>query len=67
MLETRRHGGIVNTTVEIATGTGIMMSLNPSFLVGDGKVELTKHWAKYLLNRMGFVKRKATIKAKVDV
>ena len=67
MLETRRHGGIVNTTVEIATGTGIMMSLNPSFLAGDGKVELTKHWAKYLLNRMGFVKRKATIKAKVDI
>ena len=46
------------TAVTIATGTGIVMSQNPSLLVGDGKVELTKDWAKYLLNRMGFVKRK---------
>ena len=67
LLETRRHGGIVNTAVTIATGTGIVMSQNPSLLAGDGKVELTKDWAKYLLNRMGFVKRKATTKAKVDV
>ena len=28
---------------------------------------MTKAWAKYLLNRMGFVKRKATTKAKVNV
>ena len=35
--------------------------------MGDGKVELTKDLAKYLLSRMGFVKRKATTKAKVDV
>ena len=43
------------------------MSQNPSLLVGDGKVELTKDWAKYLLSQMGFNKRKATTKAKVDV
>ena len=67
LLDTRRCGGIVNTTVTIATGTGIMMSQNPSMLVGDAKVELTKDWDKYLLSRMGFVKRKATTKAKVDV
>ena len=67
LLETRRCGGIVNTAVTIATGTGIVISQNPSILVGDGKIELTKDWAKYLLSRMGFVKRKATTKAKVDV
>ena len=67
LLETRHRGGIINTAVAIATGTGIVMSQNPSLLVGDGKVELTKDWAKYLLSRMGFVKRKATTKAKVDV
>ena len=67
LLETRRHGGIVNTAVAIATRTEIVMSQNPSLLVGDGKVELTKDWAKYLLSRMGFVERKATTKAKVDV
>ena len=56
LLETRHRGGIVNTAVAIATGTGIVMSQNPSLLVGDGKVELIKDWAKYLLSRMGFVK-----------
>ena len=42
LLDTRHRGGIVNTAVTIATGTGIVMSQNPSMLVGDGKVELTK-------------------------
>jgi len=28
---------------------------------------LTKDWAKYLLQRMGFIKRKATTKAKTNV
>ena len=42
LLDTRHCGGIVNTAVTIATGTGIVMSQNPSMLVGDGKVELTK-------------------------
>ena len=41
-----------------------MMSQNPILLVADGKVELTKDWAKYIL---GFVKRKAATKAKVDI
>ena len=44
-----------------------MMSQNRSPLVGDGKVELTKDWAKYLLSQKGFVKRKANTKAKLDV
>ena len=30
-------------------------------------INLTKDWAKYLLNRMGYVKRRATSKAKVTV
>ena len=67
LLETRRRGGTINISVVIATGTGIVMSQNPTLLVGDGKIELTKDWAKYLLHHMGFVKRKATTKAKVDV
>ena len=65
LLETRRRGGIINTVVVIATGTGIVMSQNPTLFVGDGKIDLTKDWAKYLLNRMGFVKRKATTKPKL--
>ena len=35
--------------------------------MGDGKVKLTKDWAKYLLSQIGFVKQKATTTAKVDV
>ena len=32
-----------------------------------GGINLTKDWAKYLMKRMGFVKRKACSKAKIDV
>ena len=28
---------------------------------------MTKHWAKYLLQRMGFVKRRASTAAKISV
>ena len=43
------------------------MSQNPILLAGEGNIELTKNWAKYVLHQMGFVKRKATTKANVDV
>ena len=38
LLETRCRGGIVNTAVAIATGTGIVMSQNPSLFAGDGRL-----------------------------
>ena len=57
-------GAVVNTKVVIATGKGILMSKDANLL---SSITLTKAWAKYLLNRMGFVKRKATTKAKVNV
>ena len=47
LLETRRWGGPVNTMVEIAAGTGIVMSHDPSLLIGDNSIMLTKDWAKY--------------------
>ena len=67
LLETRRWGEPVNTMVAIAAGTGIVISHDPSLLIGDKSIMLTKGWVKYLLNRMGFVKRKCTTKVKVDV
>jgi len=67
ILETRRVGGDINTAVVIAGGTGIVMSQNPSLLKGMKDGKLTKDWAKYVLQRMGFVKRKATTKAKINV
>ena len=57
-------GAVVNTDVVIATGNRILMSKDANLL---SSVTLTKAWAKYLLHRMNFVKRKATTKAKVNV
>lgn len=49
----------------IVGGTRILTSKNPTLLKGDGKIELTKD-CKYLLQQVGFVKRKATTKAKLN-
>ena len=44
------------------------MNNDANFLIANnGHIDLTKHWAKYLLSRMGFVKRMANTKAKVTV
>ena len=48
----------------VASAKGILMYKDSSLL---SRINLTKGWAKYLLHRMGFVKRKATSKAKVTV
>ena len=60
----RSTGAVVNTAVVIASAEGILMYKDPGLL---SRINLTKGWAKYLLHRMGFVKRKATSKAKVTV
>jgi len=60
----RSTGAVINTPVVIARAEGILMYKDPGLL---SRVNLTKGWAKYLLHRMGFVKRKATSKAKVTV
>ena len=57
-------GAVVNTEVVIATEKEILISKDVNLL---STITLTKAWAKYLLNRMGFVKHKATTKAKVNV
>lgn len=48
LLETRHLIGSVNTAVAIAAGTDIVMSHDPSLLIGDNCITLTKDWAKYL-------------------
>ena len=60
----RSAGAVVNTSVVITSAKGILMHKDANLLLG---IDLTKGWAKYLLNRMGYVKRKATSKAKVTV
>ena len=56
----RKEGSVIILHVVIAVGKGILMSHGKS-------EELTKHWARYVLQRMGMVKQKANTKAKVTV
>ena len=64
----RDSGGVINTTIAIAAATGIVRKKDSNLLAANGgHIALTKHWAQYLLERMGFVKRKSTTKVKVSV
>ena len=55
---------VVNVVVGIACAEGILLQEAPDLL---SRVNLNKGWAQYALQRMGFVKRKATSKVKVTV
>ena len=62
------NGGVVNTAIVIATGEGIIKDHNSNLLCENGgHIQLTKDWAKYLLQRMNFIKRHSTSTAKVSV
>ena len=64
---TRSTGGTITTTVVLAAGEAIVRTHNEKLLHDEGgPIKLTRHWAKSLLDRMCFVKRKATTSAKVD-
>ena len=61
----REAGGVVNTSIVLAAAT---QKKDPFSLQSNGgTIELKKSWAKYLLKKMNFVKRKATTKSKVTV
>ena len=64
----REAGGVVNTSIVIAAGTGIVQHREPMSLeCNGGHIALKKSWAKYFLRKMNFVKRKATTKSKLVV
>ena len=64
----REAGGVVNTAIVIAAGTGMLLHRDPGSLeCNGGHIVLKKGWAKYFLGKMNFVKRKATTKSKVTV
>ena len=57
----RESGGAVNTAIALGAARGIILKLNRTLLVENGgHVDLTKAWAKGLLTRMGYVKRRGT-------
>ena len=58
----RKAGSVVNTSLVVAAAEGLLLCRNRSLLVQfGGSIKLNKPWAKSLLIKMGFVKRKATM------
>ena len=64
----RESGAIVNTAIVIACAMGVVKSHDSNLLqCNGGHIVVTKQWAKYLMERMGLVKRRASTKAKVSL
>ena len=64
----RSHGAVVNTAIAVRCSEGIIKNKDSNLLVSNGgHIVLTKYWGKNLLSRMGFVKRRASTKAKVSI
>ena len=64
----RESGAVVNAAITMACAEGIVRSADSNMLaVNGGHILITKDWAKSLLQRMGFVKRRASTKAKVTI
>ena len=64
----RESGAVVNTAITMACAEGIVRSADSNLLaVNGGHILITKDWAKNILHPIGFVKRRASTKAKVTV
>ena len=63
----RKRGLPINTSVVVAAGLGVVTAHDANLLEENGgAIKLTDEWAKNVLKRMGYVKRRACSKAKVD-
>ena len=68
LMKLREVGDIVTSAIARASARCIIRMINPKLLASNGgHIVLTKKWSKYLLKRMGFVKRKANSKARANV
>ena len=57
----RESGGILNTNIVQCIGKGVVLEKNKSLLLEyGGSIELTREWARSVLDRMNFKKLKAT-------
>ena len=65
----RDAGGVITSGIAIAAGKAILHKYNPSLIDEDDglTIHLTTNWAKLLLYRMGFVKRKGCSTKKLMV
>ena len=58
---------VINTIITIACAQGVVKNLDSKLLADNGgHINLTKFWAKNLMQRMGLVKRRASTKAKMS-
>ena len=64
----REKGAVISTDIVISCAQGIIKNEDCRLLsCNGGPIKLTKSWGKNLLNRMGFVKRRASTSAKVSL
>ena len=64
----REAGGPVTTTIVMSTGKAIVNQHDPQMLAENGGLlQLTTTWAKSLLHRVSYVKRKGCLAKKLQV
>ena len=64
----REVGGPVTTTIVLSAGRAVVIHYDPQLLsINGGPLVLTATWAKSLLYRMCYVKRKGCIEKKIQV
>ena len=64
----REGGGVVTTAVTMACATALLWKIDRCALSENGgSITITANWAKSLLHRMGFVKRKGSSTMKLTV
>ena len=65
--DARAAGTPIDTAVVMASGEATVRKTDKNLLKDNGgPIDITKTWAKSLLSRLGFVKRKANSTAKVE-
>ena len=68
ILSIREKGGTIDTSIVVSAANGIVKSLERSRLAEyGGPVQLTRSWARSVLRRMNFTKRKGTTKSKISM
>ena len=61
-------GGVITTAITRATATAILRRANRNLLSENGgPIDITVNWAKSLLYRMGFVKRRGSTAMKMTI
>ena len=64
----REGGGVITTAITMAAATAIMRRADRNLLSENGgPIDITVNWAKSLLYRMGFVKRRGSTAMKMTV